>query len=63
MNDTMMAVVTLGTGDYDQLKYREVPMPTPGAGEVLIKVLAAGINNTEINTRLGWYSSAVTIAL
>jgi alcohol dehydrogenase len=29
-------------------------------GEVLIKVLAAGINNTEINTRLGWYSSSVT---
>jgi NADPH:quinone reductase-like Zn-dependent oxidoreductase len=23
---------------------------------VLIKVLAAGVNNTEINTRLGWYS-------
>ena len=31
-------------------------MPKLGAGEVLIKVLAAGVNNTEINTRLGWYS-------
>lgn len=31
-------------------------MPELGAGEVLIKVLAAGVNNTEINTRLGWYS-------
>ena len=31
-------------------------MPKLGVGEVLIKVLAAGVNNTEINTRLGWYS-------
>jgi alcohol dehydrogenase len=27
---------------------------------VLVRVLAAGVNNTEINTRLGWYSSSVT---
>jgi len=31
-----------------------------GPGELLLKVLAAGVNNTEINTRLGWYSSSVT---
>ncbi|WP_458525742.1 alcohol dehydrogenase family protein [Onishia taeanensis] len=62
MNETMKAVVTTGTGGYDKLDYREVPLPTPGPGEVLIKVLAAGINNTEINTRLGWYSSSVTDA-
>lgn len=60
MTEMMHAVVTTGTGDYDRLDYREVPVPTPGRGEVLIKVLAAGVNNTEINTRLGWYSSAVT---
>ena len=29
------------------------------SGEVLLRVLAAGVNNTEINTRLGWYSSSV----
>lgn len=57
---TMMAVVTTGSGGYDKLVYREVPVPTPGPGEVLLQVLAAGINNTEINTRLGWYSSSVT---
>jgi NADPH:quinone reductase-like Zn-dependent oxidoreductase len=50
------AVVTTGTGGFDKLQYREVPLPELGAGEVLIKVLAAGVNNTEINTRLGWYS-------
>jgi NADPH:quinone reductase-like Zn-dependent oxidoreductase len=50
------AVVTTGNGGFDKLHYCEVPMPKLGAGEVLIKVLAAGVNNTEINTRLGWYS-------
>lgn len=56
----MMAVVTTGNGGYDMLDYRAVPMPEIGPGEVLIQVLAAGVNNTEINTRLGWYSSSVT---
>jgi NADPH:quinone reductase-like Zn-dependent oxidoreductase len=59
-DQSMMAVVTLGNGGYDMLSYREVRRPTPGPGEVLLKVLAAGVNNTEINTRLGWYSSSVT---
>ena len=56
----MWAVVTTGNGGYDKLDYRQVPVPTPGAGELLLRVLAAGMNNTEINTRLGWYSSSVT---
>ncbi len=56
----MKAVVTTGNGGYDKLEYKDVPVPQPGSGEVLIQVLAAGVNNTEINTRLGWYSSSVT---
>ena len=56
---TMMAVVTTGNGGYDKLEYREEPIPVPGPGEVLLQVLAAGVNNTEINTRLGWYSASV----
>jgi NADPH:quinone reductase-like Zn-dependent oxidoreductase len=56
----MMAVVTTGNGGYDKLEYREVAAPRPGRGEVLLQVLAAGVNNTEINTRLGWYSRSVT---
>lgn len=58
--NTMKAVVTTGTGGYDKLEYREVPVPTLAPGEVLVRVLGAGVNNTEINTRLGWYSSSVT---
>lgn len=57
---TMMAVVTTGNGGYDKLVYREVPVPELAPGEVLLQILAAGVNNTEINTRLGWYSSSIT---
>jgi NADPH:quinone reductase-like Zn-dependent oxidoreductase len=57
---TMKAVVTTGNGGYDKLDYRDVPIPVPEPGEVLLRVLAAGVNNTEVNTRLGWYSSSVT---
>jgi len=56
---TMKAVVTTGNGGYDKLDYRDVPIPEPAPGEVLIRVHAAGVNNTEINTRLGWYSETV----
>lgn len=55
----MKAVVTTGNGGYDKLDYRDVPIPVLESGEVLLKVLAAGVNNTEVNTRLGWYSSSV----
>ncbi|MFQ3232228.1 MAG: NADPH:quinone reductase-like Zn-dependent oxidoreductase [Reinekea sp.] len=57
---SMKAVVTLANGGYDMLSYQDVPIPTLSADEVLVQVLAAGVNNTEINTRLGWYSSKVT---
>ncbi|KUG62308.1 alcohol dehydrogenase [Kocuria rosea subsp. polaris] len=56
----MVAVVTTGVGGCDRLVLSRVPTPEPGEGEVLVQVLAAGVNNTEINTRLGWYSSSVT---
>ncbi|MEL7345587.1 MAG: alcohol dehydrogenase catalytic domain-containing protein, partial [Pseudomonadota bacterium] len=56
----MMAVVTTGNGGFEVLDYRAVPRPDPGPGEVRLKVLAAGVNNTEINTRLGWYAADVT---
>lgn len=59
---TMKAVVTIGNGGYDRLVYCDVPIPQPAAGEVLLQVLAAGVNNTEINTRLGWYSASVSVA-
>jgi NADPH:quinone reductase-like Zn-dependent oxidoreductase len=57
----MKAVLLKGYGGFDRLEYREdVPVPVPRAGEVLIRVGAAGINNTDINTRTGWYSQVVS---
>ncbi|MFZ1469242.1 MAG: alcohol dehydrogenase family protein [Paracoccaceae bacterium] len=57
----MAAVLLTGHGGFDRLEYRtDVPVPTPGAGEVLIRVAAAGVNNTDINTRTGWYSAGVS---
>lgn len=56
----MKAVVTAGNGGHEKLQCRTVPIPMLEPGEVLLQVLAAGVNNTEINTRLGWYSSSVT---
>ena len=55
----MMAVVTTGNGGFEKLEYRKVKIPSLKKGEVLLQVLAAGVNNTEINTRLGWYSASV----
>lgn len=59
----MSAVLLTGNGGFDKLELRaDVPVPGPGPGEVLIRVGAAGVNNTDINTRIGWYSKAVAEA-
>jgi NADPH:quinone reductase-like Zn-dependent oxidoreductase len=58
---TMRAVILVGHGGLDRLEYREDwPTPRPGAGEVVVRVNACGINNTDINTRTAWYSKTVT---
>ena len=60
---TMGAMVTMGHGDLDQMVWHaEWPTPRPGADDVVIKVGACGLNNTDVNTRSGWYSKAVTEA-
>lgn len=59
----MRAMVTMGHGDLDQMVLHENwPRPDPAADEVLVRVLACGLNNTDVNTRSGWYSKAVSEA-
>jgi NADPH:quinone reductase-like Zn-dependent oxidoreductase len=54
---TMKAVLLKGHGGYEQLEYRDdVPVPRPESDEVLVRIGAAGVNNTDINTRTAWYS-------
>lgn len=37
--------------------YKTTPVPKIKENEVLVEVKAAGVNNTDINTRIGWYSN------
>ncbi|WP_282152562.1 alcohol dehydrogenase family protein [Ruegeria atlantica] len=61
--DKMKAMVTMGHGGLEQMVlHKDWPRPEPAAGEVLIKVAACGLNNTDVNTRSGWYSKTVTDA-
>ena len=52
---SMKAVVIEGKGGPDVLQFRDVPVPAPGAGEVLIKVAAAGVNRPDVLQRQGNY--------
>jgi hypothetical protein len=59
--DTMRAMVTTGPWGFRKaLLPHRLATARSRPGEVLIKVGACGLNNTDINTREGWYSKAVT---
>ena len=58
--ETMNAMVLTGHGGLDKLAWHpDWPVPTPGPGQVLIRVGACGLNNTDINTRTAWYAPDV----
>ena len=60
--ETMFAIHLTGHGGIDKLIYRDdVRTPCPGYDDVLIQITAAGVNNTDINTRIGWYSKSVNL--
>lgn len=57
--ETMKAVQLTGHGGSEVLEYRDdIAVPRPKHNEVLIRVAAAGVNNTDINTRTAWYSKS-----
>jgi len=59
IKNSMKAVLLNGHGDYDKLEIvNNYPIPKIKKNEVLVEVKAAGINNTDINTRIGWYSKS-----
>ena len=56
----MHAMVLTGHGGLDKYEWFETwKTPKPQEDEVLIKVSACGLNNTDVNTRTGWYSKNV----
>jgi NADPH:quinone reductase-like Zn-dependent oxidoreductase len=61
---TMRATVLTGHGGLDKLVYREdVPTPQAADAEVLVRVGACGVNNTDVNTRTAWYDRVVQSGL
>jgi NADPH:quinone reductase len=59
MTDTMRAVVLDGPGPPEALRIRDLPIPDPRPGWVLVRVKAFGLNRSELHTRLG-LSTGVT---
>ena len=58
---TMSGVLLTGHGGPEKLVWSDaIPVPRPGEGGVVVRVRAAGVNNTDINTRIGWYAKSVT---
>lgn len=51
----MRAVVIREPGGPDVLEIREVPDPVPGAGQVLVRIEAAGVNRADALQRRGRY--------
>ena len=51
----MRAVVAQGTGGPEVLSVSDVPDPVVGAGEVLLEVVAAGLNRADLLQRRGFY--------
>ena len=59
----MKGVQLTGNGGPEKLSFRDdIPTPEINEEEVLIEVKACGMNNTDINTRVGWYSKSVAAA-
>ncbi len=60
MTATMRAVVLDAPGPATSLEVRQVPVPVPDMGWVLVRVMAFGLNRSELFTRLGYSGEAVT---
>ena len=53
----MKAIVYYEYGGPEVLKLEDRSVPTPGPGQVTVKVAAAGVNFIDIYQRLGWYKA------
>ena len=51
----MRAVIVNEPGDVDALEFGDVPTPTPGPGEVLVRTVASGVNRADVLQRQGHY--------
>ena len=61
MSKTHQAIQFTAYGGSDVLKLETLPVPVPGAGEVLIKVLFAGVNPIDWKLRSGAYQAFMPV--
>lgn len=59
----MKAVRIHQFGGPEMMQYDEVPTPTPGSGQVLVKLAAAGLNYIDVYQRTGLYPNTLPYAL
>lgn len=59
----MKAVFVEQPGGIENLKYADLPKPTPGPGQALVKVAASGVNFIDIYFRKGVYPAPTPIVL
>lgn len=59
----MKAVFVEQTGGPENLKYADMPKPSPAAGQALVKIAASGVNFIDIYFRSGLYPAPPPIVL
>jgi NADPH2:quinone reductase len=59
----MKAVFVEQPGGVENLKYADVPKPSPGPGQALVKIVASGVNYIDIYFRKGVYPAPPPIVL
>ena len=55
MSDSMRAIVMRESGDADVLEIQDVERPTPGEGDLLVRVASSGVNRADLLQRAGRY--------
>ena len=59
----MKAIRVHSPGGPEALRYEDVPQPSPGAGQVLVRIEAAGVNFVDVYQRTGLYKVALPFTL
>jgi len=59
----MKAIRVHSPGGPEALRYEDMPQPSPAAGQVLVKVEAAGVNYIDVYQRTGLYKVATPFTL
>lgn len=57
-SQTMNAMVVSAYGEAEVLHYRQVPIPSIDADEILVQVYSAGVSPFDVHVREGWYKTA-----